>query len=70
MSKRNCKRCNLLREARLAKGFSQEEAAKAVGVSPDTWRAWEYGKRIPVLTNAIKISEVFGIPLGDLLHPS
>lgn len=36
---------NALRTFRLSSGFTQEEAAKALGVSRSTWSSWELKER-------------------------
>jgi len=37
----------VLKAARLAKGHTQEDAAKAVGVRANTWARWERGEMAP-----------------------
>lgn len=51
---------------RQIKGWSQEDAAREVGVSVTTWRAWERGRREPYAANWNRISEVFNVPVSVL----
>ena len=56
-----------LKTAREMKRYTQEEAAKRIGVSVDTLGNYERGKSyldIPVLR---KIEEVYGIPYEQLI---
>lgn len=59
-----------LKTAREMKRYTQEEAAKRIGVSVDTLGIHERGKSyldIPVLR---KIEEVYGIPYEQLIFTS
>lgn len=51
---------------RVARGWSQEQAAREVEVSVSTWRAWETGRREPYATNWQRLSDVFGVPVSAL----
>jgi len=55
-----------LRKARKAKGLTQKEAARAVGVSVRTWMSWEYGVRTPSLKHACRVAELLGVPVEQL----
>jgi putative transcriptional regulator len=55
-----------LYQLRQSQGWSQEDAARAVGVSVTTWRAWETAKREPYEANWRKISEAFNVDVGIL----
>lgn len=55
-----------LAEARKAKGLTQKEAARLVGVSEYTWRSWELGVRTPSLQNAQKVAELLEQPIDVL----
>ena len=48
--------------------FSQEEVARAIGVSRPTYRHIEEGKRDITITEAEKLAGVFNITLNDLLN--
>lgn len=61
------KSCFTLKIAREMKRYTQEEAAKRIGVGVDTLGNYERGKSyldIPVLR---KIEEVYGIPYEQLI---
>ena len=49
-----------LRDARQAKGLSQEETAKRTGVSQSTYAMWETGTRTPTVETAKRIADVLG----------
>jgi transcriptional regulator with XRE-family HTH domain len=51
---------------RTEKGWSQEIAAREVGVSVTTWRAWETGRREPYAQNWARLSEAFNVPVDRL----
>ncbi len=55
-----------LKVYRLKKGLNQKEVAHALGISPSTYRDWEYGTAIqgePYL----KLAAILGIPLVELM---
>ena len=58
-----------LAKARKAKGLTQKEAARLIGVSEFTWRAWELGVRTPSLQNAQKVAELLEQPI-EVLFPA
>jgi len=57
---------NHLRELREAKGLTQEELAKALGVTRQTIIAIEKGKYDPSLKLAFKIARFFGVKIEDI----
>ncbi|NJE09465.1 helix-turn-helix transcriptional regulator [Thermococcus sp. MAR1] len=57
---------NRLRELREAKGLTQEELAKALGVTRQTVIAIEKGKYDPSLRLAFKIARFFGVKIEDI----
>ncbi len=48
-------------------GYTQEEAAKLIGVSADTLGNYERGKSYPDIPNLRKIEEVYGIPYDRII---
>lgn len=57
---------NRLRELREARGLTQEELAKILGVTRQTIIAIEKGKYDPSLRLAFKIARVFGVKIEDI----
>ncbi len=57
---------NRLRELREARGLTQEELAKILGVTRQTIIAIEKGKYDPSLRLAFKIARFFGIKIEDI----
>lgn len=55
-----------MKEARIAKGMSQEALARAVGVSRQTIHAIEKGDYNPTIKLCINICRVLGLTLNDL----
>lgn len=55
-----------LKAARVNCGLSQQEAARHVGVSPDTLRNWEAGRSYPNAINILKIEMAYGITYDQL----
>lgn len=49
-----------LKAIRVNKGLSQEDAAKAIGISEDTLSNYERGKTYPDIPVLKKIEEVYG----------
>lgn len=56
-----------LKAARVNKGFTQAEAAKALGVSEDTLWNYESGRSYPNVPIIKRIEDVYGIPYSDIL---
>lgn len=50
-----------LKALRKSKGWNQEDAAHAVGISLTTWRNWERGIRAPYERNWAKIGQAFDL---------
>ena len=57
---------DLLREARLAAGYSQAELARLVGVSLGTVKAWESGRRAPKPATQRQVADALGLGFDDL----
>ena len=57
---------NRLRELREARGLTQEELAKALGVTRQTIIAIEKGRYDPSLRLAFKIARFFGVKIEDV----
>lgn len=55
----------LLRDARLASGTTQEEAASEVAVKDDVVRDWEYGREAPSLPQLELLAYFFDVPLSQ-----
>lgn len=61
---------NEVKALRLSKGWSQEELAKALGVSRQAINAIERDKHDPSLRLAFLLSELFKKPIEDIFHPA
>jgi transcriptional regulator with XRE-family HTH domain len=62
-------RGDLIRRAREARGWTQEELATAVGVGPRTIGNWERGATIP-RNRAGKLHAIFGDEISDDSSPA
>ena len=47
--------------------MTQEEAAKTIGVSVDTWRNWERHKSYPSVPQIQKIERSFNVSYNDII---
>jgi DNA-binding XRE family transcriptional regulator len=56
-----------LRELRQGADLSQAKLATAAGVSQRTVQNWEYGKRTFDIESAVKLADVLGITLDELV---
>lgn len=56
-----------LRQLREAAGLTQIQLALRVGVTQGTLANWERGARLPQLENLVKISNVLGCGIDELL---
>ncbi|MBF1152518.1 MAG: helix-turn-helix transcriptional regulator [[Eubacterium] sulci] len=56
-----------LKAIRVMRGYTQEEAAKLIGISTDTLSNYERGKSFPDVPIIIKIEEVYKVGYNDLI---
>ncbi|HBH94312.1 MAG TPA: transcriptional regulator [Ruminococcaceae bacterium] len=56
-----------IKKARLNAGFTQEQAAEALGVSRQTISNWENEKTLPDIISVVKMSDLYNISLDLLL---
>ena len=59
---------NRVRALRQRRGWSQEDLAKALGVSRQSVNAVENGRYIPSLPLALKLGRVFGEPVEAMFE--
>jgi len=57
----------ILKELRKKKGVSQEDAAKALGITLRTYQNYEYGQREPNIEMILKLSDYFNVSTDYLL---
>lgn len=57
-----------IKRVRTEKGLTQEQAAEAVDVSLESWKAYEYGLRVPPVAVVIQICEALDAPWFALEH--
>ena len=55
-----------LKELRARKGLNQSETAEKLGVSTQTYNAWEADFGMVKIRNAIKIANLFGVKVDDI----
>ena len=55
-----------LKELRARKDETQEEVAFAVGVSPQTYNAWEKDISNVAISKVMKLAEHFGVALSEI----
>lgn len=56
----------LLRQARAARGWTQQQLAEKLEISYDTVRAWERGRRTPSVTQRARLCALFGLSPAEL----
>ena len=59
--------CERLSQMRKAHSFTQMELAEALGVSRQAVSKWEVGSSVPSTDNLIRLSQLYGITLAELL---
>jgi putative transcriptional regulator len=59
---------NRLKELRLARGWTQEQLASAVGVSRQSINSIERNRYVPSLELALTFARVFACPTDDIFH--
>lgn len=56
-----------LEAARVNRGLTQPSAARKIGVSVQTLINWEKGRTVPAVNFALKLCEVYGVTMDDLI---
>lgn len=56
-----------LKAARVQAGLTQKEAAKKIGISPDTLYNYENQKSFPDIPVLKKIEQVYGVNYSDII---
>lgn len=59
-----------LRTLRIEAAMTQQQVARAVGVSTQSVRNWEAGRNGPGAEAFSKLSDLFNIPIGEIASPS
>ena len=57
----------MIRDARLAKGFTQDQLARKLGTKQATVATWEIGYCFPRPSMLPKLSEVLGLQIDELV---
>ena len=55
-----------LKELRARNNMTQEEAARALGVHPNTYRGWEQNPGMIQMAKLYAIAELFKVPIDDI----
>lgn len=58
--------CERLARLRKDRDISQPDLAESVGVSPDTYRRWEWGKQEPRRDELLRLAKALGVSFGEL----
>lgn len=68
MKRRNMSKLRItLEAARVNRGLTQPSAARKIGVSVQTLINWEKGRTVPAVNFALKLCEVYGVTMDDLI---
>ncbi len=59
-----------LRELRARKGWTQQETAERLGISTQTYNAWEKDISRVAVSKVVTVASLFGVNLGDILLPT
>lgn len=57
-----------LKFLRIQKGLTQYELAKKMGKDYSTIGKWELGQRNPIMSDVIKLSDIFNVSVQDLVE--
>jgi len=55
-----------LKALRINAGLDQKEAAKIIGVTPETLSNWERGKTFPSVPQIIEIEKLYNVTYADI----
>ena len=57
-----------LKELRMQSGSTQTDIAKSLGITYQSYQAYELGISVPTLQNFIKLAKLFDVSYDDLLN--
>ena len=57
-----------IKELRKQRGITQEQLAESIGISFQAVSKWETGSSVPDVETMVKISELYGITVNDIVH--
>lgn len=58
-----------LAAARVNAGMTQEEVVKKMKISKNTLVNWEKGTSEPTISQGLKLSKIYGIPIDNIFLP-
>jgi len=58
---------SILKQLRLCENLTQKQVARHLGITAQSYQAYESGLALPTLTNFIKLCEFFDITPNELL---
>ena len=58
-----------LKELRARKNVTQAEAAHDLGVSPQTYNAWEKDASGVAISKMVQVADYYGVELADIFLP-
>lgn len=59
-----------LRQERIKRGWTAEEVAKNIGVTPAAVLHWETNRSTPAVDSAIKLARLYKVDINELFLPS
>ena len=59
-----------LKELRARKNMTQEQVAKELGISPQTYNAWEKDISNVAVSKVQAVADYFGVQIGQIFLPS
>lgn len=59
-----------IKAARVNAGYTQKQAAQALGVSETTVIKWEKGTSIPLADKFVEMCRLYNVPMDEILLPS
>lgn len=58
---------DIIKNARIKNGYTQEQVAESLLVSRQTISNWENGRSLPDIVSIIRMSELYGLSLDELV---
>lgn len=59
-----------IKAARVNAGYTQKQAAQALGVSETTVIKWEKGTSVPLADKFVEMCRLYNVPMDEILLPS
>lgn len=56
-----------IQQLRIERGLTAKQITDALGLIPQTYYKWVWGKSVPTVDNLVMLSDIFGVKIDDII---